>query len=88
MLSAERLDVEHKYQLLTGGPTVDLVTLCGPLVYHLDGTWAEIVDHFSENKYVNKNSLKSPRNHPDNYYSAGKLPSDAVLVVRTLGAKL
>jgi len=32
MLGAERLDIEHAYQNLTGGPAVELVCLGGPLV--------------------------------------------------------
>jgi len=83
MLGAEQLDVEHKYQLLTDGPAVELTDLEGPLVNRPDGTWGRIVEHFSENKYFNKNNLMSPRNHPDNYYPAGGLPADAVFVVRT-----
>jgi len=77
MLGAERLDVEHKYQFLTGGPSVELTNLTGPLVNRADRTWSLIVERFS-----NKNHLKSPRNHPDNYHPAGALPSDAVFVVR------
>ena len=38
MLGTERIDVEHKYQFLTGGPAVDLTKLEGPLVNHPDGT--------------------------------------------------
>ncbi len=37
MLGAERIDVEHKYQCLTGGPMVDLTNLEGPLVNHPNG---------------------------------------------------
>ena len=83
MLGAERIDVEHKYQCLTGGPMVDLTNLEGPLVNHPNGTWARIVDHFSDNEFSDKKNLKSPRNHPGNYYPAEGLPSDAVFVVRT-----
>jgi hypothetical protein len=83
MLGAEAIDIEYKYQFLTGGPRVDLYFLDGPFVNRPDGTWARIVDHFSDNEFFNRNNLKSPRNHPDNYYPAGGLPSDAVLVVRT-----
>lgn len=32
MLGAERLDIEHAYQNLTGGPAVELVCLGGPLI--------------------------------------------------------
>jgi hypothetical protein len=83
MLGAEQLDVEHKYQLMTDGPAVELTNLGGPLVSRPDGAWGRIVEHFSENKYFDNNKLKSPRNHPDNYYPARALPADAVFVVRT-----
>jgi hypothetical protein len=83
MLGAELLNVEHKYQLLTDGPAVELTNLEGPLVNRPDGTWSRIVENFSENKLFNKKNLKSPRNHHDNYYPAGALPEDAVFVVRT-----
>jgi hypothetical protein len=83
MLGAEQLDVEHKYQFLTDGLAVELTNLEGPLVSRPDGAWGRIVERFSENKYFDKNNLKSPRNHPDNYYPAGALPADAVFVVRT-----
>lgn len=83
LIGQERVEIEHKYQLLTGGPTVDLHSFDGPLVSHPDGTWGEILERFSENPYFNKNNLKSPYDHPDNYYPAGQLPPDAVLVVRT-----
>jgi hypothetical protein len=43
MIGSERLDIEHKYQRLTGGPSVNLSNLEGPLVSHPDGTWARIV---------------------------------------------
>jgi hypothetical protein len=77
MLGAERLDVEHKYQFLTDGPAVESTMLDGPLVSHPEGTWCQLLQRFSEE------NLNSPRNHPDNYYPAGALPEDAVLVVRT-----
>jgi hypothetical protein len=83
MLGDEGLDVERKYQSLTNGPAVELTNLERPLVNRPDDTWTRIVEHFSDNKYFNKNNLKSPRNHPDNYYPAGALPADAVFVVRT-----
>jgi hypothetical protein len=83
MFGSEKLDVEHEYQRLTGGPAVDLTILEGPLVNDPNGIWARLVDSFSENKFFDKNKLKSPYNHPGNYYPAGGLPSDAVFVVRT-----
>jgi hypothetical protein len=83
MIGSERLDIEHKYQRLTGGPSVNLSNLEGPLVSHPDGTWARIVDHYSDNEFFDKKNLRSPYNHPENYYPAGGLPSDIVVVVRT-----
>jgi hypothetical protein len=69
--------------LLTGGPSVELQSLEGPLVSRPDGTCARLVDHFSNNEFFDKRNLKTPRNDPSNYYPASRMPSDAVLVVRT-----
>jgi hypothetical protein len=83
MLGAEHTDVEHKYYFLTGGPSVEDQTLEGPIVRREDGMHCQLLSHFSDNEFVNPNSLKEPRNHPANYYPAGGLPADSVLVVKT-----
>jgi hypothetical protein len=84
MVGSGRIDVEDKYQFLTGGPSVDLFSLDGPFVYDTNGTWAEIVEYYSQEKLsFSQNKLYNPRNNPDNYHPAAHLPSDAVLVVRT-----
>ncbi|WP_092148902.1 hypothetical protein [Bradyrhizobium sp. NFR13] len=83
MCGAERLDVEHQYQLLTGGPPVELILLDGPIVSREDGTHCQLQSHFSNNEFMDPGSLETPRNHRDNYYPAGGLPADSVLVVRT-----
>jgi hypothetical protein len=83
MLGSERLDVEHQYQNLTGGPAVDLVFLDGPIVAREDGTYCQIQEHFSKNEFASSITLKEPDDHPDNYYPAGGLPAGSVLVVRT-----
>ena len=84
MVGAEEFDIEHRYQLLTGGPAVELISLSGPFVKLKDGTWAEIVEYYSKEKLsFSQNKLANPRVSPDNYHPAGELPSDAVLVVRT-----
>src|SRR5262249_17211298 len=44
MRGAERLDVEHRYQMLTSGPPVDLVFLDGPIVSRGDGTACQLED--------------------------------------------
>ena len=82
MIGSEQLDVEHKYQCLTGGPAVDLIVLDGPLVNSPNGTWARIVDRFPE-KLISDRKVKLTDNHENNYYPAGGLPSGAVFVVRT-----
>jgi hypothetical protein len=46
MLGAERLDVEHSYQLLTDGPAVTLAAFDGPLVSHPDGTWCQLLANY------------------------------------------
>lgn len=59
MLGAERLDIEHAYQNLTGGPSVDLVCLGGPLVSNPDRTkMYQLLDSYvRENKPI---KAKSP----------------------------
>jgi hypothetical protein len=44
MIGAARLDVEHAYQRLTGGPAVTTVTLDGPYVDAADGTRFDLVE--------------------------------------------
>jgi hypothetical protein len=83
MQGAERIDVEHRYQFLTGGPPVDLYSLAGPIVCREDGAHCQLQLHFSDNEFANPKNLKQPRDHPDNYYPAAGLPDDSVLVVRT-----
>ncbi|MHC8321234.1 hypothetical protein ACYZT4_11120 [Pseudomonas sp. GB2N2] len=47
MLGAERLDIEHAYQNLTGGPAVELVCLGGPLVSSPDrGHIYQLLDNY------------------------------------------
>lgn len=75
MIGGERDDVDHKYQVLIGGPTVNRGSLDGPLVNRPDGEWARLV-HLNE-------TLTQPYNHPHNYIHDQELPSCALLVVRT-----
>jgi len=51
MLGGERLDVEHKYQTMTGGPEVTLSTLDGPLVERSDGEMCQLQESFDDNPY-------------------------------------
>jgi len=88
MLGGERLDIEHKYQMLTNGAEVTSSFLDGAFVVSPDGEWCQLQEHFDNNPYSNslekkKERAKNPLYHPSNYYPAGGLPNDAVLVVRT-----
>jgi hypothetical protein len=118
MIGAETLDIEHHYQMLTGGPEVTLCSIDGVFVRNGDvickvlesfddnqfqkGSEAQGKDierHILEsnlpmeeakairakhkeerNKYL-KNRLDAP--NENDYYPAGGIPKDAVLVVRT-----
>ncbi len=118
MIGGERLDVKHRYELLTGGPAVTLENLEGAFVqrgdvvcqlcesydynefsrgskaaleslkrYIQDKELSEdeaeklLVKHAAERKQYLDRRAKRPK-HED-YYPAGGLPADSVLVVRT-----
>lgn len=119
MIGGERLDIEHHYQQLTGGPAVTLQCLLGAFVEGKDGTLCQLQESFYDNEYqtgskaqlreleehiANKNidgsdvekiveqhkqerkiflAKRNSRDNSDNYYPAGALPEDSVLVVRT-----
>jgi hypothetical protein len=81
MLGAEVLDVENRYQMLTGGPVVTKASYVGAFVV----TEAE---HFYELQVYadDNNALERPWNYRRNlanFSPAESLPSDAILVVRT-----
>ena len=98
LIGAERLDIEHAFQQMTGGPEVTLIQLNGTFVGSLTGEIAHLQDRFSEptpilieGKFVPRTPTNDPdptqpgrqRVRPNSYYPAGKLPDDSVLVVRT-----
>ena len=88
MLGGERLDIEHKYQMLTNGAEVTSSFLDGAFVVSQDGKWCQLQTHFDDNRYANsekqkKERAKKPLYHPSNYFPSGGLPEDSVLVVRT-----
>ncbi len=82
MLGADRLDVERRYQLLTRGPAVELISLEGTIVYRNE-LFAQIQEHFEDNEYNDPKNLVLPRNHPSNWYPAGALPHGSVFVLKT-----
>jgi hypothetical protein len=83
MVGAGELDVEHEYQRLTGGPAVELICLDGVIVAAPDGTMCQLQEHFENNEFFDRAKLKKPWDDPGNFYPAGRLPLDSVLVVRT-----
>lgn len=117
MIGTERLDIEHTYQNLTGGPDVTLEGLDGAFVEGQDGQICQLQESFEDNEYqagsnaqleklrekIADSGLEEPevaalleRHKEDrkvfleqkrqrssaNYYPAGGLPKDSVLVVR------
>jgi hypothetical protein len=52
MIGAERLDVEHKYQLLTGGPAVTLQFIDGTFVKGKEGVICQLQEDFDDNEYT------------------------------------
>lgn len=51
MIGNEKLDVEHEYQKLTGGPSVTLQGLIGTFVEGRDGQICQLQEEFDLNKY-------------------------------------
>lgn len=51
MIGAEKLDIEHQYQQLTGGPAVTLQTLEGAFIEGPDGVICQLQESFDDNEY-------------------------------------
>ena len=81
-MGATRANVENKYHSVLGGPAVDPLFLEDFGVNHPNGRRAVIVEPLSDEEIKDKKYDTLPDNHPSRYHP-GKLPSDAVLVVRT-----
>lgn len=119
MIGGERLDIEHAYQNLIGGPSVTIETQDGAFVEGRDGQMCLLQESYDDNEFqagssaqletltqfVAKNNIeaekaeqlwqwhkekrkeflekKKTRPASENYYPAGSLPKDGVIVVRT-----
>jgi hypothetical protein len=83
MEGAEVRDIEGRYQELTSGQAVAPVSLEGPELCRDDGTYCQVMAHFSDNEYIDPKSLRKPFDHASNFYPAAGLPADSVLAVRT-----
>jgi hypothetical protein len=119
MIGTERLDIEHYYQQLTGGPPITLQNLNGAFVDGRDGQIFQLQESYDKNEYqagsraqlkklkqdIANNNLgeeeaesllsrykedqkkflerQKSQQESENYYPAGSLPEDSVIVVRT-----
>ena len=125
MIGGEQLDIEHQYQILTGGPSVTLETIDGAFVEGRDGEMCQLQEDYDDNEFqagskaaleklkrrfaemmvldpteegaaeaealLNRHEedrkkfleKRKTRSAQENYYPAGGLPKDAVIVVRT-----
>ena len=52
MIGGERLDIQHEFQRLIGGPPVELTTLDGAFVSDSDGSFWQVQTSYDENEYV------------------------------------
>ncbi|PSJ45378.1 hypothetical protein C7I36_04725 [Zobellella taiwanensis] len=84
LIGAERLDVEHRYQMLTGGPEITLHCLEGVFVIDAGGDYYQLQDRFSDLPSDKLPSFERPKPFSErDYYPAATLPEDALWVVRT-----
>lgn len=80
MIGAEKIDIEDKFQMLTGGVAVDLIHLDGTFVVGQDGTvFYSILEELTPVKIESKPF----KTIPATYMPANGLPDNSVLVVRT-----
>lgn len=86
MRGCERLDVEHRYLWLTGGPELELCDLDGDVLLYRpeDQVWANLKEHMANNPYSKKSDYPLDEHYRDynNFYPAGGLPDDCVWGLR------
>lgn len=83
MIGAGPLNIERKYQNLTGGPAITLIATNhrGVLVKQADGEIYQLQDSFKQEEATTSPDIMKLFNRI--YYPAEKLPEDTVLVLRT-----
>lgn len=84
MLGGERLDIEHAYQMEIDGAAVTLINIDGSYIASPNGEIFELLSRFDDGD-IKKRSEGKPAsfNDPDNFYPAGGLPDDSIVVIRT-----
>ena len=85
MLGAERLDVEHEFQQLTGGPEITLEDMNGTFVRspYDEKIVCQLQERFSKEEIEQYKGTTLTYDNPRNYFPAGGLPQDSTLVIRT-----
>jgi len=79
LVGGERISVEDRYQVLTGGPRVELSSMDGCFFDAPNGQRYQLQERLDA-EHLRKGLEYSD---PSNYFPPGELPSDCVLVVRT-----
>lgn len=82
MIGAERLEVEHEYQLIVGGSPVELTILAGCFVRR-DGKTYQLLERWPNNEYHRKRNQGKPYMHLDWFLPAQNFPDGTAIVVRT-----
>ena len=84
MFGCERLELEHEYQQLTGGPEITLQSFDGAFVCSPTdpSIMVQLQEHFEDNEFDHREFSREVYHKAENYYPAGGPPKDSVLVVR------
>ena len=85
MIGSERAEIESRYQVLTNGPAVEPDWWLSPILVSPDkGTYCQLMTRRTTEGSTGENLTSTePYYSRVNYHGAQKLPTDAVLVLRT-----
>lgn len=81
MRGAERIDIEHAFQQLTGGPPVELINMDGTFLVDPDGQWVSLQEDLPQREPAPPRGSRQTTG--DRTMPANGLPPGSVLVVRT-----
>lgn len=82
MLGAEKLDILHRYQMLTDGPAITLTQLDGPFVKNIEGTvMCQLQERF-EKKFIEKSEMLAEERSGQEI-QALQLSEDSASLLRT-----
>lgn len=83
MIGGEKLDIENRYQLLTGGVQVTLMDINGVFLGSQDNGLFQVQADWADSGSRTDLAEGKSWHDPERYYPDCKLPYDSVLVVRT-----